>query len=300
VVNRRRFLLGGLPLAASRLRAEPEPIVDIHCHPGIPAYHSNQWVVAHQRAHGIRTSALLPIPSAAGIQSSLFPKFTLGQGSAIELAGRYPGEFLFFTVADARSKGASAYLERYLRAGARGIGEVKLPLACDSPKMELIYDIARDHGVPVLIHFQHGMFATGFERFPRVAEKYPTVTFIGHAQTWWGNIDRNHIQEELYPKGPLTPGGLTDRLLSDYPNVYGDLSASSGLDALARDRHHAVEFLARHQDKLCFGTDCEHPGTDDPSKCWCRLTSQLIRMLAEPPAAAKILHLNAERLLKLD
>ncbi len=32
----------------------------------------------------------------------------------------------------------------------------------------------------------------------------------------------------MYPKGPVTPGGLTDRYLSDYPNLYGDLSAGSG------------------------------------------------------------------------
>ena len=29
--------------------------------------------------------------------------------------------------------------------------------------------------------------------------------------------------------------GLTDRYLTDYPNMYGDLSATSGLNALTRD-----------------------------------------------------------------
>jgi hypothetical protein len=53
-------------------------------------------------------------------------------------------------------------------------------------------------------------------------ERFPKVNFIGHAQTWWGNIDRNHQQAVMYPKGPVTPGGITDRLLADYPNAFGD------------------------------------------------------------------------------
>jgi len=53
----------------------------------------------------------------------------------------------------------------------------------------------------------------------------------------------------------VTTGGLTDRLLADYPNMYGDLSAGSGLNALTRDEVHAREFLARHQDKLLYGSD---------------------------------------------
>ena len=50
-------------------------------------------------------------------------------------------------------------------------------------------------------------------------EKFPTVRFIGHAQTWWGNIDRSHDQAVMYPKTKVSPGGITDRLLSDYPNL---------------------------------------------------------------------------------
>ena len=50
--------------------------------------------------------------------------------------------------------------------------------------------------------------------------------------------------------------GYTDRLLSDYPNMYGDLSAGSGLNALTRDEDFARDFLIRHRDRLLFGSDC--------------------------------------------
>ena len=89
--------------------------------------------------------------------------------------------------------------------------------------------------MPVLMHWQFGMYNHGFDRFFRVLEKFPDVNFVGHAQTWWGNIDQNHMdQAVMYPKGPVTRGGLTDRYLSDYANMYGDLSAGSGLNALTR------------------------------------------------------------------
>ena len=62
------------------------------------------------------------------------------------------------------------------------------------------------------MHWQFQMYNFGFERFYKMLEKYPRVNFIGHAQTWWANIDRNQTdQTVLYPKGPVVPGGLTDR-----------------------------------------------------------------------------------------
>ena len=61
---------------------------------------------------------------------------------------------------------------------------------------------------PVLMHFQHETYNLGYERFHKMLEKYPKVNFIGHAQTFWGNIDKNHVQSVMYPKGPVTPGGI--------------------------------------------------------------------------------------------
>jgi hypothetical protein len=57
----------------------------------------------------------------------------------------------------------------------------------------------------------------------------------------------------------VTAGGLTDRYLADYPNMFGDLSAGSGLNALTRDEDFTRGFLERHQDKLLFGSDCSDP-----------------------------------------
>src|SRR5213079_2320345 len=94
------------------------------------------------------------------------------------------------------------------------------------------------------------------ENMHKMLEKFPKVNFIGHAQTWWGNVDKKLDQKVLYPATKVTPGGITDRLLSDYPNMFADSSAGSGLNFFTRDEEHARGFLERHQDKIMFGSDC--------------------------------------------
>jgi predicted TIM-barrel fold metal-dependent hydrolase len=44
-------------------------------------------------------------------------------------------------------------------------------------------------------------------------------------------------------------------LLEQYPNLYADLSAGSGLRALSRDPAHARDFLTRFADRLLFARD---------------------------------------------
>jgi hypothetical protein len=81
------------------------------------------------------------------------------------------------------------------------------------------------------------------------------TTFIGHADAFWANMSADYRNEAAYPSGPIVRGGITDRLLADYPNLHGDLAANSGNNALSRDAAFTRDFLRRHQDKLIFGSD---------------------------------------------
>jgi predicted TIM-barrel fold metal-dependent hydrolase len=132
-----------------------------------------------------------------------------------------------------------------------------------------------------------------------MAEKFPQAKFIGHAQTWWGNIDRKHDQKVMYPKGPVTPGGITDKLLSNYANVYADTSAGSGLNALLRDEGHARAFLDRHQDKLMFGSDCSDSVGSGSACSGSQCIAALKRLALSGDVAQKIFHRNAMRILKI-
>ncbi len=77
----------------------------------------------------------------------------------------------------------------------------------------------------------------------------------------------------------MTPGGLTDRYLADYPNLYADMSAGSGLNALTRDEGHTPGFLERHQNKILYGSDC-NDAVGEGEKCQGSQTIAAIRRYA--------------------
>ena len=288
-ISRRTFLA----TAAAALVEAAEPIIDIHQHTPYSG-RGDDDLVAHQRTMGITRTVLLPAGSKYGLAADAG-----GNEIVTRLARRFPGQFLLFANELPDIATAREVITKYLKAGAIGIGEQKFPVECDSAAIHMVADIAQEFGVPVLMHFQHREYNMGIERFHKVLEKHPRVMFLGHAQTWWGNIDRNHDQTVMYPKTRVTPGGITDRLLSDYPNMFGDLSAGSGQNALLRDEEHAREFLARHRDKLMFGSDCSD-SVGQGEKCIGATTLAAIRRLApNQEIVRKLLYQNASRVLKI-
>lgn len=294
-VTRRELVAAGLALGAIIVQGDDtvprEEVIDIHQHTHY-AGRSDEALVAHQRAMGVTRTVLLPAGSKLGLDADCY-----GNDSVVNLAKQYPNEFVYFANEVPDLPEAKAVLEKYLKRGACGIGEQKFPVDCDSPAIHKVAEIAGHFRVPVLLHFQHNKYNTNYLRFHTVLEKYPKVNFIGHAQTFWGNIDANHKQEVLYPKGPVTPGGYTDRLLSDYPNMYGDLSAGSGLNALQRDEEHARAFLLRHRKKLMYGSDCDDTvGSGD--KCsGSQCLATLRRLVTDPDQLKDILAGNAKRVI---
>lgn len=282
-----------------------DPIIDIHQHLNYSG-RPDAVLIAHQRAMGATTTILLPAgrPMASASThegtSNALQAEALGNDACYRFAQAHAGAFAFGANEVPDAEGAIAEIERYLRLGARVIAEQKFGVACDSAEMQAIYALARAHRVPVLMHWQFGRYNHGFERFHRMLEKYHDVAFIGHAQTWWANIDAGHAdQTVLYPKGPVTPGGLTDRYLTDYPNMYGDLSAGSGLNALTRDEGFTREFLSRHQRKLLYGSDCNDHAGSGPG-CQGAQTIAIVRRLAPGRAAERrLLYENAKAMFGL-
>jgi predicted TIM-barrel fold metal-dependent hydrolase len=194
---------------------------------------------------------------------------------------------------------ATKTIRPFLKRGAIGIGEQKFRVGADSKFIERIAALAEEFGVPVLMHFQHGVYNIDIQNFHKTLEKYPKVNFIGHAQTWWGNVDAKHEQKTLYPTGKVKPGGITDRLLADYPNIFGDHSAGSGLNFLVRDPEFAAGFLERHQNKLLFGSDCDDSLGIGPGCQGAQILANLRKLASNKQVERKILFENAKRLLKL-
>ena len=81
--------------------------------------------------------------------------------------------------------------------------------------------------------------------------------------------------------------------MEEYPNIYGDLSAGSGANAISRDLEFGREFLIRRQDRVCFGTDYLQPGQAVPQ------FDLFASMDLPADVRQKVYRGNAERLLKL-
>jgi predicted TIM-barrel fold metal-dependent hydrolase len=99
---------------------------------------------------------------------------------------------------------------------------------------------------------------------------------------------------------------LPERWLEEFPNLYGDLSAGSGFNALSRDPEFTRGFLRRHQSKLLWATDCPCRdgkgdwGEDRTRECMAARSLPLLREVTAPDAFAQITSGNARRLLRLD
>lgn len=305
-ITRRDFIAAAVGVSVSTLvRAADEAIIDIHQHLGYSG-RPDDVLLRHQSAMGITTTILLPAgrnvntPSTHDGLSNGLQAQCLGNEACRQFAHAHSKQFLFGANEVPDVEGATREIEKYLKLGGKVIAEQKFGVECDSREMQAIYALAAEHRVPVLMHWQYQMYNYGFERFHKMLEKYPRVNFLGHAQTWWANIDRNNSdQSVMYPKGPVTAGGLTDRYLRDYPNMFGDLSAGSGLNALTRDEDFARDFIARHQDKLIYGSDCsDHAGSG--TACQGSQTIAAIRRLSPSKAVQrKLLYQNAKKLFRL-
>ena len=324
LLSRREFLVSSAavvataPFAFPATTAAAEPIIDIHQHTNyggkrdgafkqiLPA-RSHAELLAHQRAMGVTKTILLPAGQMVLRKSTLDGRANGLDGTvstnddAVALTRQYPNEFAFGANEVSDLDEAPSVVEKYLKLGAVVIGEQKFGVECDSPEMQKLFKLAETYQVPILMHWQFGSYNHGFDRFHTMLKKYPKVNFIGHAQTWWANIDKANIDnaKSLYPGGKVTAGGLTDRYLRDYSNMFADLSAGSGENAFKRDPEHARAFFERHQDKLLYGSDCAD-NTGEPAVCsGARQIAQIRKFSPSQAVERKILFENAKKLFRL-
>jgi uncharacterized protein len=254
----------------------------------------------------VRQSVVLPIDGTATLQER-WPS-----AEALDEATIYPDRLIPFFHIDPRRPGALERIRRAARMGARGFGEHKIGLPVDAPESLAVYRLCAELDWPVLLHFEYGRYNPNFAAFEQVLRSNPETRFIGHAQAWWANISADAPTQPdapgfaAYPKGPVVPGGLTDRWLEQYPNLYGDLSAGSGFNALSRDPEFTRGFLRRHQTKLLWATDCPcRDGRGDwgegrVRECFAAQSLPLLRELAPSEVFAQITSGNARRVLRLD
>jgi len=279
------------------------PVVDCHHH----FRRTPESNIAHLDGAGISNAMVLARDSS-------------GEQVAAIIA-QYPGRILgWFAGTDITRPEAEELSTKAVKGGAIGFGELKSHVAAAGPELRRVYALAAELGVPVLVHFQEvphtpteGTFATGFKDFEAVLKAYPKTRFIGHADAFWANISADYANESAYPTGKIKRGGIADKLLGDYPNLFADLSANSGNNALSRDPEFTGGFLKRNESKLIFGSDCacsdgkgggisqaNNPGASRlAGKCVARETLTLLRNTLSPSAFRTVTWENAHKVYKL-
>lgn len=255
-----------------------------------------------------------------GVTNAILLTAATEQDRAKQEMDRHPGRFARSVRTDPSVPDAEKILRGALTAGAVSIGEMKFNVALDSHEMRRVYDIAAEMKVPVMMHIQtfphfpgEKPYNTGYSQFDQVLRAYPRTMFIGHGDLFWAQISAHVPTDRGYPHGPVKRGGLTDKWLSDFPNLYADMSANSGNNALSRDTAFARDFVLRHQRKLLFGSDCSCTDgngsgvsqNNNPEaarlagKCVARETLGLLKQVAPPEVFRRVVWENGIQLFRL-
>ena len=250
-------------------------LIDIHTHSHLPRHpnivrHTNKlcWPTPERLIEMLDSAAI----DMAVVHGCVNPerRWTLViPEEIIEICSRYPTRLIPFCNVDPRylAHGEASdflpILEAYRDLGCKGIGEYFPNIPFDDPLNYNVFAAAQDVGFPLTFHVAPGIGGhyglyddPGLPRLERVLKAFPDLVFLGHSQAFWAEIssDVPGAKRGGYPKGKVTPGRVVE-LMRAHPNLHGDLSAGSGLNAISRDPEFGYEFMEEFQDRLYFGTD---------------------------------------------
>jgi len=283
-------------------------IIDFHTHiGGVKSWYKNlkgtiivseKDLLSYMKDRGIEKAVVLPVPRFDGVMG----QFIYSSERILRICRFYEELMPFCCFAPQSSMDEdklNRLIEDYVSKGVLGYGEHKVKLPIDHPWSLEIYKICGEMRLPVLIHVDND-HNYGFEKaFPEMAAKYSKTEFVTHGPGWWRHISANP-SSGTYPKGSVKPNGLVDKILSENENVYADISATSGFNALNRDKEYAKFFLEKHRDKILFETD--FPGIDFRGGQYGvnGLHLSLLESLGlKDQTLERIVFKNAEKLLKI-
>ena len=256
---------------------------------------------------GVEKGILLPITSPEGTAC------VMSNGNTKAITTMYPGRLLWACNVDPRlgrnspDTDLSEYLEFYKSLGAVSMGELTANIYADDPMMENLFSCCEECDMAVTIHIApkkggYGIIDDlGLPRLEKMLKRHPKLKIFGHSQPFWAEISSDCSEENrgFFPKGKVTEGRIA-HLLRDYPNLYCDLSAYSGFNALSRDIDYTLGFIEEFWPRIMYGIDA------------CTVNDRHIRPMASfldslyekgdisEEAYRGICRENAERILKLD
>ncbi len=292
--------------------------IDIHAHAvafqsTYPPYYSGERFISPEELIeeydkiGVEKGVLLPLVSP---EATLSP---ISSENCRYIAEKFSDRFDWFCNIDPRAGGNNAtcdlgcLINFYKELGAKGIGEVTANLYADDPMLTNLFSAAAECDMPVIIHIavqkgnMYGIIDDkGLPKIEKILKKHPKLKLVGHSMPFWGEISSTLTEEERmgYPEGKVVEGRILE-LMREYPNLYCDLSAKSGANALMRDADFTAKFLEEFSDRIMYGCDICIKNLDYPTE----LDKFFDKMLNEKALTmenyVKIVRDNAIRILKL-
>jgi len=188
------------------------------------------------------------VPTGEGLHNTGYEHHT---AALLEAARQFPDRIVPFGTVDVNGPDPDRVFAEQVRAGVRGlkllIGYSKLfqePI--NSPKMYRVYQVCREHRLPVLTHvnFDPVHEQPQQEQFEQTLRDFPDVTFIVA-----------HLGNYGWDEGL----DLLPELLARYPNLYFDCSMGRSFAAFARHIHwdppRYRAFFQQFADRLVWGSD---------------------------------------------
>lgn len=205
----------------------------------------------------------------ANIPEALDGEYAIEFKRCIKYKEKYPDKFILGYAPDPRTADAIDKLDFAISMyDVKVYGELKLRMMYDNPDAIRMFRFCGEKGLPVIMHYDYELregnkyprpnywYGGGIEAFERVLIACPNTIFLGHAPGFWSHISGDDLYKtESYPKGKVMPGGKIPYLLEKYPNLYCDMSAGSGCNALSRDLEFGREFIIKYQDRILYSRD---------------------------------------------
>ena len=288
--------------------------IDIHAHAylfdsppqdGLITFCKAEEVLRRYDELGIEKGVLLPL---------IGPETYLPQSNQeiLEICRRWPDRFVPFFNIDPRgidnavNTDFSVWIDWFKARGCRGVGEFMPNMYFRDPRVLNLLGQFEKAGLPVIfddtvyVGRRYGLVdEPGLPQLEMILRSMPKLILLGHGPAFWSEMGTLETVADRggYPRYPIKAEGAVPKLFRRYPNLWGDLSAGSGYNALTRDRAYGIKFLNEFQDRLCFGTDICYAKQDLP------LAGFLLELKAggalSEETFEKIARGNARRLLNI-
>jgi predicted TIM-barrel fold metal-dependent hydrolase len=242
----------------AHVKRNPEPWYD-----GKPLFSTPEQVLARYDELDIERGVLLPLVNA----EVYLPQ---SNEEILQIAAESNGRFIPFCNIDPRALTNSdeaplEYLLKYYKdRGCKGIGEVMPNMPFKDPLVQNLFKNVEKVRFPLIFDIStqiggtYGLFDdVDLPQLEYSLQKFPDLIIIGQGPAFWAQIGQLEkiSDRSRYPSYPIKEEGVVVKLMRKYPNLYADISARSGSNALARDPDFAVNFMNEFQDRLLFGTD---------------------------------------------